>query len=264
MAEPFLLIDAGNTAAKFQLREHDGRLVGSGRRPYADLASALPPGPGRLLLSSVLAAEREDQLLRACAERGWTMAYRASSAHAFPGLIPGYLEPSRLGVDRWLALVAASAQDASGSVVVDAGSALTLDSLAPGGRHEGGWIVPGLLMGRDALFRGTGRVRGEADWQWLEEGVPRHTAEAVAQGLLRQSVGLIRDVTEQLAARWRTAPRVVLTGGDASALLPGLAKRLGEEKIMLAPDLVLDGLLALAKIHCEDFPDSLNSSPLPP
>ena len=264
MAEPLLLIDAGNTAAKYQLRDGDGRLVASGRKPYADLAPALPPGPGRLLLSSVLASELEDELLRACAERGWALAYRASSAHAYPGLAPGYVEPSRLGVDRWLGLVAARAQGARGSVVVDAGSALTLDSLAPGGQHEGGWIVPGLVMGRDALFRGTGRVRGEADWHWLEDKVPRHTAEAVAQGLLRQSIALIGDVAGQLAARWHIAPRILLTGGDAGALLPGLAQRLPSEQLTLAPDLVLDGLLLLAQIHCEDLPDSLNSSPAPP
>jgi len=167
-------------------------------------------------------------------------------------------------VDRWLGLVAARAQGPCGAVVVDAGSALTLDSLAPGGRHEGGWIVPGLAMGRDALFQGTARVRGEVEWQWQGEGVPRHTAEAVAQGLLRQSIALIWDITERLAARWAVPPRVMLTGGDAQALLPGLAQRLPPAQLMLAPDLVLDGLLLLAKIHCGGLLDSLNSSPSPP
>ncbi len=264
MAEPLLLVDAGNASAKFQVRARDGHRLAFGRRPYAALAGALPRGPGQLLLSSVLAPEREGDLLRACAERGWTLAYQASSAHAYPGLTPGYLDPSRLGVDRWLGLVAARAQGPCGAVVVDAGSALTLDSLAPGGRHEGGWIVPGLAMGRDALFQGTARVRGEVEWQWQGEGVPRHTAEAVAQGLLRQSIALIWDITERLAARWAVPPRVMLTGGDAQALLPGLAQRLPPAQLMLAPDLVLDGLLLLAKIHCGGLLDSLNSSPSPP
>lgn len=144
-----------------------------------------------LFLSSVLRPLRESELLRSLAALGWTLVFQAASTHPFPGLAPGYHEPARLGVDRWLALVALRARGVLPSLVVDAGSALTVDCLTAEGRHEGGWIVPGLALAQRALFQGTDGVRGEWGWCWDAPQAPaRHTAAAVAQGLLQQAMAL--------------------------------------------------------------------------
>ena len=92
-------------------------------------------GGSRLFLSSVQRPLRESELLRSLAALGWTLvALRAR------GVLP--------------------------SVVVDAGSALTVDSLTAEGRHEGGWIVPELALAQRALFQSTDGVRGEWGWCW--------------------------------------------------------------------------------------------------
>jgi len=263
MSERQLLIDAGNTRVKWQLWE--GSVLGGEGALSLGAASTLPEGPGALFLSSVLRPERESELLRAMEAQGWTLAYRAASAHAFPGLVPGYLEPARLGVDRWLALVALRARGLLPAVAVDAGSALTIDCLSPGGRHEGGWIVPGLTLAQRALFQGTDGVRGEGGWCWdASQAPPRHTASAVAQGLLQQAMAFIAEVARQGALRWERPPTIVLTGGDGEVLLPGLRHRLPHHALELEPGLVLEGLRALGEIHCGHSLDSLNSSSPPP
>ena len=96
MSERQLLIDAGNTRVKWQLRE------GTAQRGEGALCleavSTLPEGPGSLFLSSVLRPLRESELLRSLAARGWTLVYQAASTHPFPGL-PGYgWRSGRVGV----------------------------------------------------------------------------------------------------------------------------------------------------------------------
>ena len=263
MSERQLLIDAGNTRVKWQLWE--GAAIRGEGALALEAVSALPPGPGALFLSSVLHPDRESGLIASLQALGWTLTYRAASAHPFPGLAPGYREPTRLGVDRWLALVALKARGPLPALVIDAGSALTIDCLNRQGAHEGGWIVPGLTLGQRALFQGTDGVRGEAAWHWdASQAPPRHTAAAVAQGLLQQAMAFIADVTRQGALRWGQLPTVYLTGGDGEALLPGLQLRLPDHTLVLAPSLVLEGLRALGKIHCERPRDSLNSPSSPP
>ena len=263
MSERQLLIDAGNSRVKWQLWEgwalrREGALSLEG-------ASTLPEGPGVLFLSSVLRPDRESELLSAIEALGWTLTYRAASAHPFPGLAPGYQEPARLGVDRWLALVALRARGFLPAVAVDAGSALTVDCLSPEGRHEGGWIVPGLTLAQRALFQGTDGVRGEGGWGWdATQAPPRHTAAAVAQGLLLQAMAFIAEVAQQGAMRWGRSPTIVLTGGDGEALMPGLRHRLPCYALKLEPALVLEGLRALGEIHCGHSPDSLHSPSSPP
>lgn len=263
MSERQLLIDAGNTRVKWQLWE--GPVLRGLGALSLEAASTLPEGPGALFLSSVLRPGLESELLRAMEAQGWTLAYRAASAHAFPGLAPGYLEPARLGVDRWLALVALKARGRLPAVAVDAGSALTIDCLSPEGRHEGGWIVPGLTLAQRALFQGTDGVRGEGGWQWdASQAPPRHTAAAVAQGLLQQAMAFIAEVAQQGAMRWGSPPTIVLTGGDGEVLLPGLRHRLPHHALEWAPALVLEGLRALGEIHCGHSLDSLHSPSSPP
>jgi len=133
MSERQLPIDAGNTRVKWQLREGTA-LRGEGAL-CLEAVSTLPEGPGLLFLSSVLRPLRESELLRSLEALGWTLvALRAR------GVLP--------------------------SVVVDAGSALTVDCLTAEGRHEGSWIVPGFALAQRALFQGTDGVRGEWGWCW--------------------------------------------------------------------------------------------------
>lgn len=198
------------------------------------------------LRAAIVAAEDVATAIDAWAQQAFAVqaqfAYVTAQA---AGVTVGYDTPSMLGVDRWLAVLAASRYGSGGFVVVDCGSAVTVDLLSAG-QHLGGYIVPGLRLMNRALFGDTARVKVAADWQTAEQTLEpgRNTAAAVTAGLPLMVVGLVQEVLRRqqnssASAHWK----VLLAGGDArqlSALLPA------DMDWQLVDDLVLDGLLLAA------------------
>lgn len=233
-------IDAGNSRIKWRLTgDHEIRSGGVSDSLDAMLAELLARGaePRRVRLASVRGPAFAEALRAAC-DRHWSAVIDAAvSQDQCAGVINGYRDTRRLGVDRWLAMLAAYHRGQGQCCVVDAGSAITLDVVAAGGRHLGGYIVPGLRLQCLALTGATQiRLPGEAAEQGLAPG--RSTEEAVRGGVLAMVVGwLTADPHVRRASDGR---RLYITGGDAAHLAPHLV-RLGLS-VQLLPDLVLDGL----------------------
>jgi len=154
-------------------------------------------------------------------------------------VVNAYSHPDRLGVDRWLTLIAVHRQIDAPACIVDCGTAVTLDGLDATGRHLGGLILPGLEMMRDALLRNT-QIDAPASVDWA--GVlARDTAGAVAAGGLFACAGLVELVARRIAQDCGRVPQIVLTGGDGAKLQAVL-----ETGARYEPDLVLQGLAQLA------------------
>ncbi|MEE4277483.1 MAG: type III pantothenate kinase [Halieaceae bacterium] len=217
-----LQIDAGNSAAKWRRVDH-GRALKSGRAQLDDGASmavlaAAAEGVDAIWLASVLAPSDEDRLAGFLAEQVRAPVERLRAERACAGVINSYEDPSRMGVDRWLALLAARRRHDGRLCVVDAGTALTIDFLSAEGVHEGGFIIAGRRLLESALFQGTGRVReGEPGWP-LSPG--RNTAAAVSGGASLCMVGALREALRQAGD---PAPALIVTGGDGPALVEAAA-----------------------------------------
>ena len=138
------------------------------------------------------------------------------------GVRNAYAEPTRLGVDRWLAIVGAVQTYGVPVVVWDLGTAATLDAVDAEGRHLGGWIVPGPLTMLRSLRRWT-QLPVPDDLRnagTIEPGTS--TSECIARGAAAAQAGALREMLADLERRGVPDPRVVVTGGDASALLPSI------------------------------------------
>ena len=162
----------------------------------------------------------------------------ASPAPLLGGVTNGYGEPERLGLDRWLAVVAAYNLCGGPCVVIDLGTAVTVDVVATNGKHLGGYIAPGLSLLRGQLLAHTRRVHydREAGVRALDELSPgASTAEAVERGCLIMLRSYISTQLTLAASCLGGKFTVYLTGGDAmlASDLPG---------VVLAPDLVFSGL----------------------
>jgi len=180
---------------------------------------------------SSVAGQRADEALTQ-ALMPWVVTW--CFARVDPARLPTvYAEPGRLGVDRWLAVLAATPA-AGAAIVVDAGTAFTVDALSAEGRHLGGYILPGLSLQRDALAARTARVSfPDPDWSEISWG--DSTSRCVCQGSLQALVALVQAATARLQAESGVVPRVLLTGGDARHVLPHL-------RAEHHPLLVLEGL----------------------
>lgn len=246
MSTVILEIDMGNTRAKWRLREGEqiaGRGVGpSDTFPDAALFSRITPStaPGRILMAAVCDEDRFERAARLLWQRLGVQVERARVSTQRAGVVCGYRDPAALGVDRWLAVLAAHAgraPGAAGSAVVSCGTALTLDFVRADGRHEGGYILPGLSMMRQALLSGTGRVRFDAS-EFSPQRIPGDsTAAAVQNGAVHSMLSLIERCGEEAEQRWGGAVELWLTGGDADRLLAGLGRSCHHVE-----DLVMDGL----------------------
>ncbi|PAV24662.1 pantothenate kinase [Tamilnaduibacter salinus] len=225
-----LQIDAGNSRLKWRLRAGeeivDRGVVSAGG--VFDVAG-LPRPIERVVVSTVRSDARRVELANQLrTSLGVSPEFHDTQAHQC-GLRCGYARPGDMGADRWHALVGAAAHQHPPLVVVDAGSAITVDYLDAAYRHRGGYILPGERLHLNALFGETDRVRFQGGAG--HSGRPgRSTNDCVMGGLhwLREALA------DRLNAESFGA--VLVTGGDAEALLAaGLQAR-------WYPELVLDGL----------------------
>ena len=237
-----LAVDAGNSRIKWGLWAERGFIalgaVPTGRaaeladewhmlaRPTRAIGSCVAGAAVRAAIDAVLAPWR--------IAPEW-IASRASQC----GVRSLYAEPTQLGTDRWAALVGARSAFQEACVVVDAGTAVTIDALSGAGDFLGGFILPGLDLMASSLARGTA---GLARTAGHIEAFPRNTADAIASGAAHAVCGAIDRMRGALHNAGEAAPRVVLSGGAGSSLAPHLAS-----PVSLVPTLVLDGLVAMAR-----------------
>ncbi|MFP5381442.1 MAG: type III pantothenate kinase [Gammaproteobacteria bacterium] len=234
-----VLLDAGNSSVKWVCIERE-RWEAQGRCNYDDLTALhrqLTPETACFVAS--VAHPRDVGRVRALLqEAGCSMTWLTAET-CWGDLTNGYTVPRQLGVDRWMGLIAARARTREAVLVVSAGTAMTVDALAPKGEFLGGVIVPGLSLMQQAFAEGVAGVTPESGaWQ----AFPRCTADAVHSGIVAALCGAIRMQHVQLAAAVNAAPRCLITGGDAACLLPHLG--LIAEHV---PALVLEGIDQIAR-----------------
>ena len=243
-----LFLDVGNSACKWRLVVGSYREQGSfyHQQGWATLVTRLSSQrPTRLLVASVAGAQRNAELAAEVQSALGVAPEFVVSAQQSLGVTNAYAEPERLGVDRWLGIIEAHARHGA-SIVIDAGSAITIDAVTAGGRHLGGYIVPGLGMMRQSLAGGTAEVRfGAPDWRAITPGV--NTSEAVDHGLLRMTLAFITDAVVALGGQLADTCTTIITGGDAPLLLPWL-----DITTQHHADLVLDGLERVSSTASED------------
>ncbi len=240
-AAPCLQFDLGNSSAKWRLVA-DGIVLARGQYRAGDAASAaglqaLQPQPRLVWVSSVAAPDIEADLSSLAVGHWGLEPWFARTEALTDDLVNSYSDPTRMGVDRWLAMLGARARERGRICVVDVGSALTIDLVAADGRHEGGFIIPGPALMERALLLDTNRVRFDESIDYaLSPGAS--TAEAVRHGIAIAQAGAVTLALENATG---DAPALFFCGG-AGEMLMQLLGRGG----VYVPDLVFEGLEIMA------------------
>ena len=167
----------------------------------------------------------------------------ATAAEQF-GVRCAYADPARLGVDRWVAVLAAHHASAGAACVLDAGTAVTFDAVDSGGRHLGGLIFAGMHLVAAALQQHTSGIGPTPVLRPAPVGLDllgRSTDTAVANGALLALAAALDRAVATVERALGERPAVYLTGGDAPAIAAWL-----ETEAELRADLVLEGLALFA------------------
>lgn len=238
MAGVILDWDLGNTRYKWRL-QRDGVTVKEGAGVHSEglPASSEIGSIDRMRVACVAGDVILDSFVEQMREYRVRPEVAASGFHA-AGVTNAYGEDyKKLGVDRWLSVVAGFRRVRGAVLVLDAGSALTADLVDEEGVHLGGYIVPGVQMMKSSLFNQTGQVRFESEDLAGHLDFGCSTQEAVDAGVLAAQVGAACTAIEEAGRRIPKGFAILVTGGCGSMLVKYLP-----ERAELVPDLVLDGL----------------------
>lgn len=245
-----LLLDLGNTRLKWVLADDSLSVVDALAHAGPDFLPALEqrlralPQVDSVHLVAVAAEALTtaviDLIMRTVQCAHWPVQRHRTAAVA-AGLRCAYADPQRLGADRWLALLGALKVATPPLLVVNAGTALTLDAVAADGQHLGGLILAGIASMRDGLLQKAPHLDSAStppthDQFWAQDTLP-----AVAQAPWQAAAGLVERGLRQLQKEAATTPTVLLAGGDAE-VLAGLL----DCEVRIEPNLVLLGLLEAA------------------
>jgi len=232
-----LLLDVGNTRIKWQLRSSE--LVESGlANNTEDLFAQLKHVVvDRILLSSVRSVKLTDDLVGLIKNQFNCLVLQAISTLTQCGVTNNYTNPSQLGVDRWLAVIAGYKLAAGSCIVIDAGSAITIDYVDADGVFQGGVIAPGLEMLKQSLKGGTDRVSFESGFSISKNPLGLSTQAAVSSGVMLMLIGFINETLVSLSRHCYESPAIYITGGDAQSIMPYI-----DVDLRYVDGLVLDGL----------------------
>jgi type III pantothenate kinase len=261
-----IAMDIGNSAAKAALVEgsavfESGRLDTStatgadlldGLRVLAGSADAAPRG-----IVAVSVVDRWTERLERAAEELELSLTMIAGSHI--PISTSLIRPDQTGPDRLLAAWAAATIYGTPVIVVDLGTATTVDAVDGDGFFLGGAILPGLALAADALAEGTARLP-RVELALPDDAIGGDTTSALQSGVVIGHIGAVRELATRMHSRIATSAsteqeptQVIVTGGHASAdwaptawqetagpALPPIADELD-------PDLVLRGLGLLAE-----------------
>ena len=251
----FLAIDIGNTRLKWALypRAEQGAQPLAGGAEFLEnidkLADAhwAPLGrPDRMLGCSV-AADAVKRRVEEQMEEVWDVpAHWVVASAAEAGVINGYDHPTRLGSDRWVAMIGARHRmlahgPARPMVVVMIGTAVTVEAVDAHGKFLGGFILPGhgimlraLESGTAGLHVPTGEVRE----------FPTNTSDALTSGGTFAIAGAIERMVQHVRRHCGAEPACYMTGGAGWKMAPHMG-----HPFELVESLIFDGLLVIAQLR---------------
>lgn len=230
MSDITLDLDVGNSYTKWRAGKQRGS-VDTGELPRLDQSVV------RVRVSAV--AHSEHQLSQQIQGIYCVKPEFAKTTKTLSGVRNGYEDITQLGVDRWLALVAAWQRVKNDLILFDLGTAMTADYVRADGNHLGGYIVPGLNAMKSVLGQRTRdvQVRERDSSLLLSEDPATNTVDAVNFGLERVQLGWIKSCIEVGTQIFGNTPTLFLTGGDLAVI--DLCQLFSFQH---SPDLVLEGL----------------------
>ncbi|MFM7481615.1 MAG: type III pantothenate kinase [Candidatus Methylopumilus sp.] len=245
----FLLIDIGNTKTKWMLRDQvkvyqeDSFLTEDIDQDHFIFSDKIQ----KIFISNVAGFEKE-AILKIKLKKFSCPIEFVKTPKQWKHLLNGYKDISSLGVDRWLSALSVFSSIEKATMIVSVGTAVTIDYVSFDKKahqytFEGGVILPGLHLTKNALSQNTSRLKND-DGVFQVPAI--NTANAIQSGFILNVLGNIKSLFDLALSKSKDV-KIILSGGDAAYIYQYLSEDLKSHTI-IKKDLVLDGLFVLANI----------------
>jgi type III pantothenate kinase len=250
----FLALDIGNTRLKWALYNSahpKAELLLQGAE-FLENIDKLAEGPwsgmasphhvlGCVVAGDTVKRRVQEQMDHWDVSPQWVVASEAEA-----GLRNGYDHPTRLGADRWVAMIGAyhrmhAQGPAQPMVVVMVGTAVTVEAVDASGKFLGGLILPGHGIMLRALESGTAGLHvptGEV------KPFPTNTSDALTSGGTYAIAGAVECMVQHVRSHCGSEPRCYMTGGAGWKMSPSMTR-----PFELVDNLIFDGLLHMAQLR---------------
>lgn len=247
----FLIVDAGNSSIKWNIYDLANKRFQLPPQSFLwrtdDISNLLKKHWSGLkdidaALIATVAGQTVQRVLQDWLQAQWGMRTRViqTEPQAF-GVRNGYRAHSQLGVDRWLAVLAASHLAPNKNVcVVQCGTAITVDTVTAQGQHKGGLNIPGPQMMKNALSQQTHGVKISQHDIGISPFTDS-TSAAVNHGVLLAAIGFIDRAVDTIETELGGGVITMISGGDAP-IISGHSRH----TFIHEPELVLKGLALYA------------------
>ncbi len=243
----FLLIDIGNTKTKWMLRDQrkiyqeDSFLTEDIDQDHFIFNDKIQ----KIFISNVAGFEKE-AILKIKLKKFSCPIEFIKPQKKWKHLLNGYQDSSSLGVDRWLSALSISNSIQKSTVIVSVGTAVTIDYLSFDKKEhqytfEGGVILPGLHLTKNALSQNTAQLKND---EGAFQMPAINTANAIQSGFILSVLGNLKSFYDLAWSKSKDV-NILLSGGDAETIYQHLTEDLKSHS-MIKKDLVLDGLFVLA------------------
>ena len=241
-----MTIDSGNTHVKWGL--HDGinwleqGTIAQDKSILLQQEWESLPTPHGIIISNVSSIETKKKLSEflSC----WKVEPRWITPLVYQcGVRNYYADPSLLGSDRWAALIAAWNWQKKGCLVIDVGTAMTVDALSDTGEFLGGIIVPGFKLMKKSL---TTNITTLQNQEGEFSDFPNNTANAIHSGTVHALVGTVNRMSELFSVTLGHMPKCIISGGASQQLMSEL-----NMDASVVDNLVLEGLVLIAEENSE-------------
>ncbi|PPC85959.1 MAG: type III pantothenate kinase [Methylotenera sp.] len=246
-----LVIDSGNTRTKWALVDGAGVMQETTVCLNTDLATSQlkqsAQKANQALIANVAGEALAHQITQLIAplRANFIVAKRQAG-----DMINHYEQVEKLGADRWASLIAAWHITHQPTVVINAGTAITIDCLSADNDNKGlflgGTIMPGLFLMKTALTHNAAQLK-VCEGRYID--FPLSTQNAIQTGCLNAAIGAIIMMHNQLQHACGLPPKILISGGDAAKIAHALLMHLNVDKnhVMIIENLVLQGLAILQK-----------------
>jgi type III pantothenate kinase len=248
----FLALDIGNTRLKWALygAPHPGAELLAEGAEFLENIDKLAEGPWsglaapQHILGCVVAGDAVKRRVQEQMELWDVTPQWVVSSESEAGLRNGYDHPTRLGADRWVAIIGGYHRMLSQGaprpmVIVMVGTAVTVEAIDPDGKFLGGLILPGhgimlraLESGTAGLHVPTGEVRK----------FPTNTSDALTSGGTFAIAGAVERMVQHVTAHCGATPKCIMTGGAGWKMAPSMSV-----PFELVDNLIFEGLLQMAQ-----------------